>query len=41
MWMSLLKQYDVRFTFARFVEYGAATSLPVLSAALLTLSATI
>ena len=40
MWMSLLKRYHVRFSFLRFVEYGAATSVPVLSAALLALSAT-
>ncbi len=41
MWMSLLKKYGVKFSFAKFAEYGAATSIPVLSAALAVLSFTV
>ena len=34
MWMTLLKQHKVKFTFGRFVLYGAAVSVPTLLAAL-------
>ena len=34
MWMTLLKQHKVKFTFGRFVLYGAAISIPTLLAAL-------
>lgn len=34
MWVSVLKRFDVGFSFGRFVLYGAAVSLPALLAAL-------
>ena len=38
MWMSLLKTYDVKFSFKRFVKYGIIIGIPTLLFALLTLS---
>ncbi|MBQ8342395.1 MAG: hypothetical protein IJX39_06365 [Clostridia bacterium] len=35
MWMTLLKQHKVKFSFGRFVLYGAAVSIPTLLATLL------
>lgn len=35
MWMSLLKRYGVRFTFADFVRNGALVAVPAMAAALL------
>lgn len=37
MFSSLLKKYQVKFTFLDFIKYGAIISIPVLSIALLTL----
>ena len=34
MWLTLLKQHKVNFTFGRFVLYGIAISIPTLLAAL-------
>ena len=34
MWMTLLKQHRVNFSFGRFVAYGAVLSIPTLLAAL-------
>ncbi len=34
MWMALLKQYDVKLSFGKFIAYGAAISIPTLLAAL-------
>ena len=38
MWMSLLKTYDVDFSFKKFVEYGVIVGVPTLLIALLTLT---
>ena len=38
MWMSLLKTYDVKLSFKRFVGYGVIIGIPTLLIALLTLS---
>ena len=38
MWMSLLKTYEVNFSFKRFVGYGIVIGIPTLLIALLTLS---
>ena len=38
MWMSLLKTYDVDFSFKKFVEYGVVVGVPTLLIALLTLT---
>ena len=38
MWMSLLKTYEVDFSFKRFVGYGIVIGIPTLLIALLTLS---
>ena len=35
MWMALLRQYNVRLSFGRFLLYGAAISIPTLAASLL------
>ena len=34
MWMRILKDHDVSFSFARFVKYGSLISIPALFAAL-------
>ena len=34
MWMGLLKQNRIRFTFLRFVGYGALISIPTVLAGL-------
>jgi arsenical pump membrane protein len=34
MWMSILKRYDIRFTFFDFMKYGALIALPSMAAAL-------
>ena len=38
MWMSLLKTYEVNFSFKKFVGYGVIIGIPTLLIALLTLS---
>ena len=38
MWMSLLKTYEVNFSFKKFVYYGITIGIPTLIIALLTLS---
>lgn len=38
MWMSLLKTYDVDFSFKKFVQYGVTVGIPTLLVALLTLT---
>ena len=38
MWMSLLKTYNINFSFKKFALYGAAIGIPTLIVALLTLS---
>lgn len=37
MWMSILREKNIRFTFMDFTRYGAAVSLPSLLTALFTL----
>ena len=37
MWTSILKKFDVKLSFARFIEYGGAVAIPTLAVALLTL----
>ena len=37
MWMSLLKTYDVKLSFKKFVGYGVTIGIPTLLVALLTL----
>ena len=41
MWMSILREKNVKFSFADFSKYGIAVSLPALLAALVTLQFTI
>lgn len=38
MWMSLLKRYDVSFSFGKFMRYGAVTAIPTILAALAVIS---
>ena len=38
MWMSLLKRYDVSFSFEKFMRYGAMTAIPTILAALAVIS---
>ena len=41
MWMSILQEKNIKFTFADFTKYGVIVSLPALLAALVTLQFTI
>ena len=41
MWMSILREKNIKFTFADFTKYGVIVSLPALLAALFTLQFTI
>ncbi|MBO4261793.1 MAG: hypothetical protein J5921_04155, partial [Clostridia bacterium] len=41
MWSSILKSHGVKFSFVKFVKYGAAAAVPTLAAALLVLFLTV